>query len=81
VKAPAEPSMTARKSRTLETVPLEAKAANEGEENKVLQNMVKGFLPSGGDGEMPSSPQETSDQSGGGLMTSLPGLPQGLSGQ
>ncbi len=56
-------------------------AANEGEENKVLQDMVKGFLPSVGDGEMPLSPQGLPDQSGGGQMPSLPGLPQGLPGQ
>jgi serine/threonine protein kinase/tetratricopeptide (TPR) repeat protein len=58
-------------------------AANEGEENAMLQNVVKGLLPSGGDGGMPSSPQGLPDQSGGGQMPSLPlpGLPQGLPGQ
>ncbi|MFZ0449221.1 MAG: protein kinase [Desulfatiglandaceae bacterium] len=56
-------------------------AANEGEENAMLQNMVKGLLPSGGDGGMPSSPQGLSDESGGGQIPSFPGLPQGLPGQ
>jgi tetratricopeptide (TPR) repeat protein len=52
--------------------------ADEGQENKMLQDMVKGLLPSGGGGEMPSIPQELQDQSGGAQIPSLPlpGLPR-----
>ncbi|MBW2096726.1 MAG: hypothetical protein JRI80_17805, partial [Deltaproteobacteria bacterium] len=52
--------------------------AEEGQENKILQDMVKGLLPSGGGGGMPSTPQELPDQSGGGQIPSLPlpGFPQ-----
>jgi hypothetical protein len=53
--------------------------ADEGQENKLLQDMVKGLLPSVGGGEMPSSSQGMQNQSGGGEIPSLP-LP-GLSGQ
>lgn len=53
--------------------------ADEGQENKMLQDMVKGLLPSGGGGEMPSVPQELQDQSGGAQIPSLP-LPK-LPGQ
>lgn len=51
--------------------------AEEGQENKMLQDVVKGLLPSGGGGE-PSSPQGLSDQSGGAQIPSLPipGFPQ-----
>ena len=49
--------------------------AEEGQENKMLQDMVKGFLPSGGGGEMPADQQQPPDES---EMPSLPlpGLPQ-----
>jgi tetratricopeptide (TPR) repeat protein len=53
--------------------------ADEGQKNKLLQDMVKGLLPSIGGGGMPSPSQGVQNQSGGGKMPSLP-LP-GLSGQ
>jgi len=51
--------------------------ADEGQENKMLQDVVKGFLPSAGEGGMPATPQGLPDQSGGGEIPSipLPGLP------
>jgi serine/threonine protein kinase len=53
--------------------------AGEGQENKMLQDMVKGLLPSVGEGGVPSSPQGLPDQSGNEQIPSLP-LP-GLPGQ
>lgn len=52
--------------------------AEEGQENKMLQDMVKGFLPSGGGGEMPANQQQLPDESESGEM---PALPMGVPGQ
>ena len=56
--------------------------ADEGQENKMLQDMVKGFLPSGGGGGMPANPQGVPDESGGDQMPTIPqGLPDQSGGQ
>ena len=52
--------------------------ADEGQQNKMLQDVVKGLLPSVGGGETPSSSQGVQNQSG----ADIPSLPlPGLSGQ
>jgi len=52
--------------------------ADEGQQNKMLQDVVKGLLPSVGGGETPSSSQGVQNQSG----ANIPSLPlPGLSGQ